>query len=190
MSDPLLYVLAVLTLLGTPGPTNTLLATSGAMAGTKRSLPLLIGEIAGYLIAIAVLRLVLGPVFAAYPPVGVALKLAVAAYLAWIAIRLWLRGVELTEAARTVTLSNVFVTTLLNPKALIFSLSIIPTEHPELVWYIAGFTAMVIAAGFSWIVIGHVAGRAAGDRHAVIVPRVASVALIGFAVLIVASAFR
>jgi threonine/homoserine/homoserine lactone efflux protein len=190
MTDPLLFVLAALLLLGAPGPTNALLATSGAMVGLRRSLPLLIGAIAGYLIAIAVLRLALEPVFAAYPWLGVALKLAVAAYLAWIAVRLWLSGVQVTETAREVTIGNVFVTTLLNPKGLIFSLSIIPTEHPQLHWYIAGFTAMVVIVGLSWIVIGHVAGRAAGDRHARIVPRVASVALIGFAVLLVTSAFR
>jgi threonine/homoserine/homoserine lactone efflux protein len=189
MSDPLLYVLAVLTLLGTPGPTNTLLATAGAMAGIRRSLPLLIGELGGYLIAIAAIRLVLGPVFAAYPPLAVALKLAVAAYLAWIAIRLWLRGAALTGAGRAVTIRSVFVTTLLNPKALIFSLGIIPASDANLPWFIAGFAAMVITVGLTWIVIGAVIGAGAGERQAGVVPRIASVALAGFAGALVASVF-
>jgi threonine/homoserine/homoserine lactone efflux protein len=189
MSDPLLYLLAVLTLLATPGPTNTLLATSGAMSGVRRSLPLLIGEIAGYLIAIAAIRLVLGPIFAAYPQLAVALKVVVAAYLAWVAIRLWMRGAALAGPAGPVTIRSVFVTTLLNPKALIFSISIIPAAHPALGWFIAGFVVLVISVGFSWIVIGRAIGATAGERHAGVVPRVASVALVGFAGLLLASAF-
>jgi threonine/homoserine/homoserine lactone efflux protein len=189
MTDPLLYILAVLTILGTPGPTNTLLATSGAMVGWRRSLPLLIGELGGYLIAIAVIRFVLGPVVAAYPSLAIALKLIVAGYLAWIAVRLWIKGARLTERDRPVTLSGVFVTTLLNPKALIFAISVIPTTSPQLAWYIAGFAVMVLGAGFSWILVGTLVGTTAGERHAGLVPRVASVALAGFAGLLVASAF-
>ena len=189
MTDPLLYVLAVLTILGTPGPTNTLLATSGAMVGLRRSLPLLIGELGGYLLAIAVIRVILGPVVAAYPQVAIALKLAVAAYLAWIAVRLWLRGARLTESGRPVTVLSVFVTTLLNPKALVFAISVIPAADPQLHWYFAAFTAMVPGAGFAWIVIGTLIGTTTGERHAGLVPRIASVALAGFAGVLVASVF-
>jgi hypothetical protein len=67
MEDPLLFTLAVLAILGTPGPTNTLLATSGAGVGLRRSLVLLPAEACGYLISILLLGLVLGPVVAASP---------------------------------------------------------------------------------------------------------------------------
>ena len=189
MSDPLLFMLAVLTLLGTPGPTNTLLAMSGAISGIRHSLPLLAAELSGYLVAIAAIRLALGPIFAAYPLLGIALKVAVAAYLAWIAVKLWQRGAGLAAPAAAVTLQGVFVTTLLNPKALIFALAIIPAAHPQMVWYVASYAASVVAVGFSWIVIGHFIGATTGERHAGLVPRVASVALVGFAGVILASAF-
>ncbi len=188
MTDPLLYALAVLTILGTPGPTNTLLATSGAIVGLRRSLPLLVGELGGYLIAIAVIRLVLGPVFVSYPQLAIALKLVVAVYLAWIAVRLWVRGAQLTARGQPVTLLGVFVTTLLNPKALIFAVGVIPAVNPQLPWYLAGFAAMVLGAGFSWIVVGTLIGTTAGERHAGLVPRIGSVALAGFAGVLVASA--
>ena len=65
MEDPLLFSLAVLTILGTPGPTNTLLATSGGAVGVKASLPLVPAEAAGYLIAIVAIGLALGAVVSA-----------------------------------------------------------------------------------------------------------------------------
>ncbi len=187
MTDPLLFLAAVLTLLGTPGPTNTLLATAGATAGVRRSLPLLLGELGGYLIAIGVVRLVLGPVIAAFPWVGAGLKIAVAIYLVWIAIALWRRGAAATVQAR-VTLQMVFVTTLLNPKAIIFALTVLPVSHPQLVWYVAAFALCVSAAGSAWIVLGRAIGAGAG-RHAGLLPRVAAVVLGGFAGVLVASAF-
>jgi threonine/homoserine/homoserine lactone efflux protein len=188
MIEPGLFILAVLSLLATPGPTNTLLATSGATVGVRRSLVLLAGELGGYLIAIAGLRLVLGPVIAAQPMVGVALKVAVALYLAWIAVALWRRGSSLTGEG-AVTLRGVFMTTLLNPKALVFAFGIIPAAHPMLWAYVLGFAGTVSLVGFGWIVVGSLIGAASGERHAGLVQKLAAVALVGFAALLVRSTF-
>lgn len=58
----LTFFTATCFLLAMPGPTNTLLATSGAGIGIARSLHLLAAELCGYLAAITLLRLALGPV--------------------------------------------------------------------------------------------------------------------------------
>jgi threonine/homoserine/homoserine lactone efflux protein len=81
------------------------------------------------------------------------------------------------------------VTTLLNPKALVFAFGIIPAEHPALWAYIAAFALTVPLIGFAWIVIGSLIGAASGERHAGLVRKIASVALVGFAALLVRSAF-
>jgi len=187
MTDPILFIIAVLTLLGTPGPTNTLLATSGATVGVRRSVRLLVGELAGYLIAVGAIRIVLGPVIHSYPLVGIALKAAVVLYLIWTAIKLWRHNAGLTQSEASVGIQAVFVTTLLNPKALIFSLSIIPTNHTEVAWYVLGFALLVPLVGFAWILVGRAIGAATGDRHTGVVRKLASVALFGFAGVIAAS---
>jgi threonine/homoserine/homoserine lactone efflux protein len=49
-------MMAALSVLVTPGPTNTLLATAGAGLGFRRALPLLTAELSGYFLAIIASR--------------------------------------------------------------------------------------------------------------------------------------
>jgi len=188
MTDPALFILAVLSLLGAPGPTNVLLATAGAMAGVRPSLKLLGAALGGYLIAVAALRLALGPVIEANPLVGITLKVAVALYLVWVAIALWRRSASLT-GDEAVSMQAVFVATLLNPKSLVFAFGVIPSVHPALWAYVAAFAVTIPAVGLGWLLIGRAIGAASGERHAGLVRKVASVALVGFAVVLVRSAF-
>jgi threonine/homoserine/homoserine lactone efflux protein len=187
MTDPVPFLLAVAVILVTPGPTNTLMATSGAVSGIRRSLHLLLAELIGYLIAIYAIRLVAGPFIAQYPVLGAALKVAVALYLVFLAVKLWRRPIVIDEHAQPVTLANVLVTTLLNPKALIFALTVFPHEAELLLSRTLGFSALVVAAGGGWIVFGALLKGISGPRAGYI-PRVASVVLIGFAGVILRSA--
>ena len=57
-----LFIGLVITILLTPGPTNTLLASSGIQVGVRKSLRLIPAESIGYLISISVWGLVVGTV--------------------------------------------------------------------------------------------------------------------------------
>ena len=187
MTDPILFVLAILTLLGTPGPTNTLLATSGALTGCRASLPLLGAELSGYLAAGGLIRLVLGPVLVAAPLLAMGLKLLVAAYLVVLAVRLFRRRAAAAEA-RPVTFGDVLVTTLLNPKAPIVALAVIPQGAAGEALYWAGFALLVPLMGGLWIGIGRGLGLAAGTR-VLWLTRAAGAVLLVFAGLVGLSAF-
>lgn len=154
--EPAAFVLASLTLLATPGPTNTLLATSGAGVGVRRSLPLLVAEFGGYVLAISLLIGLVGPVVAAAPIVGTALRLAAALYLLYLAAKLWQKGVEMPADETSVTFVNVFVTTLLNPKAIIFAFTLLPADLAltALAPWMAGLSFMIAVVGSIWIAAG------------------------------------
>ncbi|HRN84563.1 MAG TPA: LysE family transporter [Hyphomicrobium sp.] len=154
--EPAAFVLASLTLLATPGPTNTLLATSGAGVGVRRSLPLLVAEFGGYVLAISLLIGLVGPVVAAAPIVGTALRLAAALYLLYLAAKLWQKGVEMPADETSVTFVNVFVTTLLNPKAIIFAFTLLPADLAltALAPWMAGLSFMIAVVGNIWIAVG------------------------------------
>lgn len=188
MTDPALFILTVLFILGTPGPTNTLLATGGASVGVRRSLPLMVGEAFGYSISILTIGLVLAPVIAGLPWAATALRLAVGAYLVFLAIRLWQRGATFARGARTVTPAQVFVTTLLNPKAIVFALGVLPFASAAWPGYFAGFLVMLAGVALCWIALGAALGQAAAATGRVRwVPRVGAAAVMGFAVVLVAA---
>jgi threonine/homoserine/homoserine lactone efflux protein len=184
MTDPLLFVLAVVSLLATPGPTNTLLATAGAARGVWWAAPLVLAELAGYLTAMAVLRLAIGPLVATTPAFAATLKGLVAVYLVVLAIRLWRLGPFAGTARTPVGAATVFLTTCLNPKALVFTFAILPFGTPASALYLAGFAVMVMQAGLFWVVIGdRLAGRA-GFAGSALVPRLGAAALTLFAGLL------
>lgn len=102
MESPLVVLATALAVLAAPGPTNALLATSGAMRGVRRSLVLAPAVAAGYLISVTLLGLALGPAIAAAPVAGRILRLLIGAYLFFLAFRLWRKGSSLKNAAREV----------------------------------------------------------------------------------------
>jgi threonine/homoserine/homoserine lactone efflux protein len=153
--EPLAFVLATAALLSTPGPTNTLLTTSGAGIGLWRSLPLLAAELGGYLTAILLLMVAIGPFVSANPLLGIALRAVITFYLLHLAIAIWYHaGSQLR--AEPVTFLRVLITTFLNPKAIIFAFVILPSDRPilsMLPWLLL-LGLQMLAVGAAWIAVG------------------------------------
>lgn len=187
--QPLAFALAALVLLATPGPTNTLLWLSGASAGFRRSLPLLTGELGGYLAVIIPAVALLAPFLAAHPNLGLALRLIAACWVLYLAYALWTTDAERSEGV-VISVGQVFITTLLNPKALIVALVLLPQTGLAAVWpWIAGFSLLVIAAGSTWIGAGALLVQMSNGLSASHLPRrIAAVCLTLFSVGIAGSA--
>lgn len=152
----LAFVLGAASLLATPGPTNTLLATSGASVGVRDSAPLLAADLAGYGLAICVLRIVLGPLVATVPAFGAAMGLAITIYLLYVAAVLWRHGAVEAVGAGPVTFYRVFTTTLLNPKAIVFAFMLLPptTDFFSLLLLAVLLAAQILTIGCCWLLVG------------------------------------
>lgn len=187
MIDLLPFTLAVLALLATPGPTNTLMAASGAQRGVAASMPLLAGELGGYFVAITLWIELVGAAAASQPLVPVIAKFVAAGFLAWSAWKLWRNAGQADLAQRGISLGRVFATTLINPKALVFAFAIFPpVEFLARLPYLAGFALLVIATAVAWMALGTLAARSSvGLLTSSRVERITAVALAVFAVLLV-----
>jgi len=185
-----LFVPAILALLFTPGPTNTLLTVGAAARGWRASLPLLLGELCGYLAIVIPLTTVVAPLFNEHPPLATGLRVLAACWVLFLAIRLWRVSAAKAPEGLTsaVTVRQVFLTTMLNPKAPIIALAIMPTGNPmEIALALSLFSLLVLCAGASFLALGSIAGRAPVVSPR-LVYRVAAIFLVVFSVGLAGSA--
>ncbi|PUA18609.1 LysE family translocator [Glaciimonas sp. PCH181] len=191
-----IFALSTAVILLTPGPTNTLLAAAGMERGAKGTLPLIACELLGYLIAISVWGAVLAPMQSSYPWVAILARSASSLYLIYIAVTVWRAASVLpTSGQRSIGPKALFVATLLNPKALLFSSAIFPVfasdNMPIYLAAMALFSCLLIPIGIIWTMFG--AALANGrlkfvDR--VKLQRAASLVLCAFSATIAWATFR
>lgn len=170
-------------LLLTPGPTNTLLATYGAAFGYRTGAAMALAEAVGYAIAVTVFTVIAGGL--ADIPAGIALmKLAAAGWLLYSAIKLWRARLADGVEAPARAFARVLATTILNPKAMIVGVVLIPrgAEIDTPLW-IAAYVALSMTAGLAWVAAGSLLPRRV-KTHAY---QGAAVVLGGFSLAAVAS---
>lgn len=157
----LFFIGLVITILLTPGPTNTLLASAGIHSGFRKSIKLVPAEAIGYFLSISIWGLLIESVSNTVPWLPAILKLISASYIFYLAIKLWRTSrvaADLNQPA--ITAKALFAATLLNPKGLLFASAI----FPQAVWgsltayalHISVFLSLIVPIAFLWISIGSV----------------------------------
>jgi threonine/homoserine/homoserine lactone efflux protein len=176
--------LAILALLLTPGPTNSLMFLAGAERGLLGSARLIPVELGGYLLTVLPLALFGQSVLDAWPGLRAGVALAAALWVAMLALSLW-RASDV-ETVRAVDARTLFITTALNPKALIFGLVLLPTPG-QLAGNVVLFASLVIAVAFLWTGCGAMLrrGRAGRPPALTLLRRLASVALAAMSLTLV-----
>ncbi|MBJ9984718.1 LysE family transporter [Acinetobacter sp. S40] len=156
-----LFVSLVITILLTPGPTNTLLASSGIESGLKKSLKLIPAEATGYLIAISLWGILIDSIADSFPLIPPVMKLLSATYIIFLALKLWKTStVDTTLDQPLITVKALFCATLLNPKALLFASAIFPASSwsstHNYVIHMGTFLALILPIAMFWIFIGSI----------------------------------
>lgn len=144
----------------TPGPTNTLLLSSGIRVGLRGSWHLLIAEALGYGFAISLWGFFLTAFAATRPWLYDAVKLTSSAYICYLAILLWKSPRLQSDETRSISFRDMFIATTMNPKSLLFASAIFPPQAfrslPFYVLSMALFAALVAVIGSGWLTLGGV----------------------------------
>lgn len=182
---------AVLALLLAPGPTNTLMGLAGAQRGIAGAARLLPAELAGYLTTILPLVYLGARLLEQWPAAAVALKIAAAIWVMILAVNLWGRHSD-ADTHGGVTARKIYVTTMLNPKALIFGLVLLPApEDPQFATRLGLFCLMVMAVALVWGTAGSLTQKGSRDgRRLLAVRRIAAVWLAIVSMTLIAGVIR
>lgn len=156
-----LFVSLVITILLTPGPTNTLLASSGIESGIRKSIKLIPAEAIGYLIAISAWGVLIDSVADKFPMIPPMMKLLSATYIIFLALKLWKTStIDADLNQPSITAKSLFCATLLNPKALLFASAIFPaaswTSLHSYLMHMGTFLSLILPIATFWIFIGSV----------------------------------
>ncbi|MCG2574611.1 LysE family transporter [Acinetobacter sp. ME22] len=156
-----LFISLVVTILLTPGPTNTLLASSGIESGIRNSLKLIPAEVAGYLIAISTWGILIDSIAHKLPILPPLMKLLSATYIIFLALKLWQTShIEDKENQISISVKALFCATLLNPKALLFASGVFPASSwkslHEYIIHISIFLILIIPIAMLWVFIGSI----------------------------------
>ena len=110
----------------TPGPNNVMLLASGVNFGFRRTVPHMLGIGIGFVVLLLAVGLGLGAALTAYPPLHLALKVAGAAYLVYLAWRIAMSR-SLADrsgtAARPMTFLEAAAFQWVNPKAWVMAVT-------------------------------------------------------------------
>ncbi|RPE27480.1 threonine/homoserine/homoserine lactone efflux protein [Acinetobacter sp. BIGb0102] len=153
------FIGLVITILLTPGPTNTLLASSGIQVGLRKSLLLIPAEAVGYIIAITAWGMLIGKVSVTLPLLPTFLKLLSAAYIVFLAIKLWrTANQDVVLNQPTIRPKELLCATLLNPKALLFASAIFPAaawkSQDIYMAHMSTFVGLILPIALFWISVG------------------------------------
>jgi homoserine/homoserine lactone efflux protein len=130
----LLFIPTFFAVSATPGLCMTLALTLGMTIGIRRSLWMMLGELAGVALVATSALLGISALLLTYPSLFLALKYIGGAYLIYLAIQLWLsRGkmamsndVKEIDVAPSALISQGFVTAIVNPKGWAFFIALLP----------------------------------------------------------------
>jgi len=177
--------LALMVLLLTPGPTNTLMLMAGVERGWMRSLWLIPVEVAAYLAVIVPLALLAQGLAAQMGVLRPVVAVLAGLWVLYLALRMW-RAESVAGDRATVTPARLALTTLLNPKGLIMGLVLLPAAGSTGAAFAVLVVAIIVVAAFWAALGGHMPGAGAGAAIPPLWRRVAAVWLAGLSVLIVA----
>ena len=185
------FILAVFILLLSPGPTNTLMGLAAARDSFWRVPKLLPAELSGYLTTILPLAWLGDELVSRWPGAALILKAVAAIWAMYLAANLWIAGNN-DNRHGSVTARRIYLTTMLNPKALVIGFVFLPRPAaPDFMPKLIIVAALASVVALTWGMIGGLMQASAkSSKRTVTLQRVAAVWLAILSCTVVVELFR
>lgn len=160
MIESWLFLLAVIAVLMTPGPTNALLASSAHQQGAAKTSLFIPAEFLGYFYAINLWALLIHLSAPIWPHLISILHIVSVGYVFWLAFHLWKVKHLYQHSQRHTSIRprQLFFSTLKNPKALLFAAGILPMntwDNPtNFILVFSAFCLVLLPVTMFWMSFG------------------------------------
>ncbi|MBT0727468.1 LysE family translocator [Rosenbergiella australiborealis] len=156
MLDPS-YISYVVVMSVTPGPNNVMLATSGVNYGLKRTLPMVLGIIAGCLVQLLFSILAFEQLLHWMAMIRIPLTLAGSGYLTWLAWKIFRSAApQLTQASTPMSFMGAVFFQAVNPKAWLMCLNValVYAADVPISWMLLSYGMMTLPCVIVWAMLG------------------------------------
>lgn len=178
MSDQIVFLLLILSMVGTPGPATISAFASGVQFGFVKSLNYIFGLITGFATVIVISHYGFISVIIQDPFIFDTFLVFTFIYLIYLALKIWYSEIDETQKANLFFFDG-FVLNVMNPKAYIGIMTIYTQFHDRIdsiwiglsTWIIGSSIACLYAFTGQWI------GRRTDRNHLILLNRTLSVVL-------------
>jgi threonine/homoserine/homoserine lactone efflux protein len=174
----------------TPGPNNIMVTASGVNFGFTRTIPHILGITIGFVVLLAACAAGLGAIFAAWPPLQIALKAVGAIYLLWLAWKIATAAPSSggdEQVAQPITFLQAALFQWVNPKAVVIALSAIAIYVRPMHWLSDLALLLFVFAVATLLAVATWTGFGVALRQVLSDPKHARIFNVAMALLLVAS---
>ncbi len=146
------YILTVLALMSTPGPSHLLMLSNSAANGFRRSLATAAGDLSANMLQMLAAGLGVSALIMAAPKAFIIIKIAGVLYLVWLGIQMLRKSFKPRQAEANAPRTSLkalylqgFITSATNPKAVVFFAALFPQFISENVAFWPQFLALSAA---------------------------------------------
>lgn len=145
----------------TPGPTNIVILSGVYHFGAKKAMEYVYGATIAFIILLSASVILSTMLMAVIPKILLLMQAIGTIYMLYLAYQIYNAGTASSGAERTVTFAGGFLMQLVNPKVIVFTMTVIPsfvmpydTSVFGLSIAVAGVTAIAFSAMTTWVLFG------------------------------------
>lgn len=145
----------------TPGPTNIVILSTVQHFGTKKAMNYSNGATIGFALLLIASAMLNSALITIIPKILIGMKIIGSCYMLYLAFQIFRMDTSSPSANQTATFRSGFLMQFLNPKVIIFTMTVIPTfimPHYSAISAVATYIIVITLIGFlafrTWVLFG------------------------------------
>ena len=161
----------------TPGPNNIILSTNAVNYGFKKTVPLMLGVLFGFLSVLTLCLLGIGEVYESFPAIAIVIKTIATCFLIYLSLKIFSsKSLSNEKNNKKFSFKDIYFFQIINPKVLSVAMSssaiFIQNKYSYQIEFILIFICFVIStttSAIAWAAIGHSFRKYLNDKKKIII---------------------